>query len=446
VALARLAVLEAQAAAAHHDVEAAHSLATTALAAAQSAGRTEAQCEALEVIGRSLRVRDVERAAAAFEEAYRIASDADLPLWRIRALEELGTIDLFGSLHTERLERAREEALAAGALSTLAVIELQLAAMYSERVEPDRSIEAAQRCVELSRRLGLASLTMGLAMQSFAHARAGRRAEMEDAIAQAIATGTDRESVESGAWGNARATYHLLRNELDDATDALDRSMEVIRRQPGAAYPFTGLWPLVLTVRDDPRQQAARDEVRALIADTPVSRALVIAADAVAAGRTGDHTTANESFARADAVLSKAEGHFRRDLMRVLVAPCAFTDGWGDPVAWLRESLVSLDAKGLTGLADQCRTLLRDAGVNAPRRTPGRAPVVPVLARMGLTPREVEVLALVAAGRSNRAIANRFHVSARTIEKHVERILTKTGCGRAQLADLARDAGLSIEE
>jgi DNA-binding CsgD family transcriptional regulator len=149
-------------------------------------------------------------------------------------------------------------------------------------------------------------------------------------------------------------------------------------------------------------------------------------------------------FAESDAGLNRFEGNFRRDLMRVLVAPCALGDGWGDPVTWMRESLVSLEATGLSGLADRCRILLREAGVAAPRRTPGRDPVPAVLAALGMTPREVEVLALVAQGHSNRAIAQQLYLSARTVEKHVERVLMKAGTDRAGLAALAQRAGIAM--
>ena len=65
---------------------------------AEQPTKPEVQCEALEVIGRAQRVHDTQAAEAAFEEALRVATDAGLALWRVRALQELGTIDLFESL------------------------------------------------------------------------------------------------------------------------------------------------------------------------------------------------------------------------------------------------------------------------------------------------------------------------------------------------------------
>jgi DNA-binding NarL/FixJ family response regulator len=49
------------------------------------------------------------------------------------------------------------------------------------------------------------------------------------------------------------------------------------------------------------------------------------------------------------------------------------------------------------------------------------------LASLGLTPREAEVLALVARGRDNNAIASAMGAGPRTVAKHVERIHRKLG-------------------
>jgi DNA-binding CsgD family transcriptional regulator len=45
----------------------------------------------------------------------------------------------------------------------------------------------------------------------------------------------------------------------------------------------------------------------------------------------------------------------------------------------------------------------------------------------GLSPREIEVLRLVAAGRSNREIAAELVISERTVDRHVSNIFTKLG-------------------
>jgi DNA-binding NarL/FixJ family response regulator len=50
-----------------------------------------------------------------------------------------------------------------------------------------------------------------------------------------------------------------------------------------------------------------------------------------------------------------------------------------------------------------------------------------VVSNSGLTPREREVLALVAAGKSNRRIASALDISEHTVARHVSNIFDKLG-------------------
>jgi DNA-binding CsgD family transcriptional regulator/pimeloyl-ACP methyl ester carboxylesterase len=62
----------------------------------------------------------------------------------------------------------------------------------------------------------------------------------------------------------------------------------------------------------------------------------------------------------------------------------------------------------------------------------------------GLSHREIEVLRLLAAGRSNQQIADALVISPSTVLHHVTNILTKTGCSnRTEAAVYARDRGLA---
>jgi len=61
----------------------------------------------------------------------------------------------------------------------------------------------------------------------------------------------------------------------------------------------------------------------------------------------------------------------------------------------------------------------------------------------GLTPRELEVLQLAAAGQTNVKIAAALQISPKTVERHISNILVKTDAAdRAQAAVLAAQAGL----
>ena len=128
-----------------NDLDTAVALATAALEGARETGQLAVECEALEVIGRAERGRDVTKAEAAFTEAHDIAAAAGLRLWQVRALQELGTIDLFMSLAPDRLLEARRVAVALGALATAAVIDLQLGALYDERGDLAESLEPRRR-------------------------------------------------------------------------------------------------------------------------------------------------------------------------------------------------------------------------------------------------------------------------------------------------------------
>ncbi|MDP9438907.1 MAG: response regulator transcription factor [Actinomycetota bacterium] len=64
-----------------------------------------------------------------------------------------------------------------------------------------------------------------------------------------------------------------------------------------------------------------------------------------------------------------------------------------------------------------------------------------------LTPRELEVLKLVATGKTNRQIAEELFLSANTIKVHVQHLIAKLGVSdRTQAATLAVQMGLLSSE
>ena len=89
----------------------------------------------------------------------------------------------------------------------------------------------------------------------------------------------------------------------------------------------------------------------------------------------------------------------------------------------------------IAGLAERARLSLRD-DCPAPEQTPDPEP-------FGLTRRERSVLRLVAAGRSNRQIAEELFISPKTASVHVSNILAKLEVsGRGEAAALAHRLGL----
>ena len=65
--------------------------------------------------------------------------------------------------------------------------------------------------------------------------------------------------------------------------------------------------------------------------------------------------------------------------------------------------------------------------LSAAVRAPAAVPAGPAAGDDDLTPREAEVLRLIAAGKSNREIARALFVSEATVKTHVNRIFAKTG-------------------
>ena len=49
------------------------------------------------------------------------------------------------------------------------------------------------------------------------------------------------------------------------------------------------------------------------------------------------------------------------------------------------------------------------------------------IAPAGLSPREIEVLQLLASGRNNREIAETLFLSVRTVERHITNLYAKIG-------------------
>jgi DNA-binding CsgD family transcriptional regulator len=83
----------------------------------------------------------------------------------------------------------------------------------------------------------------------------------------------------------------------------------------------------------------------------------------------------------------------------------------------------------------------REAGVLADFAVPtGR----PANNDFGLSKRELEVLALIAEGRSNPEIGRRLFITRKTVAVHVSNILTKLGVsGRVEAAAAAIRLGIT---
>jgi DNA-binding CsgD family transcriptional regulator len=83
--------------------------------------------------------------------------------------------------------------------------------------------------------------------------------------------------------------------------------------------------------------------------------------------------------------------------------------------------------------------------VRIPGATDRPAFAMPELARPLLTPREVEILALVGQGQSNKAIARGLGISAHTVKYHLESVFAKLGASsRAEAVTTGLRRGLLL--
>jgi DNA-binding CsgD family transcriptional regulator len=78
-----------------------------------------------------------------------------------------------------------------------------------------------------------------------------------------------------------------------------------------------------------------------------------------------------------------------------------------------------------------------------PREDPPFSASAESIERLGLTPRELEILGLIADGLSTREIAERLFVSENTVKTHSSRLFAKLGARRrTQAVQIAREARL----
>jgi DNA-binding CsgD family transcriptional regulator len=425
----------------------AEELARRALAVAEEAGQedwaADVAFEALQVIGRRERTRDLDAARGAFQRAYQLACGTDFAVRRIGALHELGTIDMLVDGSTARLAEARDLAHRAGAISTATVADLQLANVWSLSTDLDRAMAVARRCEQAARQIRVPKVgAHAVSVQSQISGIKLDRDEAEETAERAEEIMPGNSEVLFATWGQARVTTSLFG---DDIIRAVEQS-RAGRRYAGDIALATprrawGYYALLQTVAEQDGRSAIREAREAGAGVGGWVKGYLAYAEAVLEGRNGRAARAAE-LAEEGRISLAIFAPWWNHLARRLVATAALEDGWGQPVAWLREATADFEATGHTRLAAACRGLLRKAGARVPRSGRGEAQVPAQMSRIGVTSREMDVYLLVAQGFSNAEIAERLFISPKTVETHVASLISKTGQGgrRELVAHAARSA------
>lgn len=242
-----------------------------------------------------------------------------------------------------------------------------------------------------------------------------------------------------------RAALALDRDQPLEAAELADR---YLRRFPdrGRVERSLGLeLAIKALVRQGERDRAADalGELREIAAHakTRPIRAAVHSSEGVLAAARGDHDTARRSFEDALDLLAASEARYEVGRVRLDLAATLTALGHEDRARReLEAALADARDMGADGECTRAETMLRR--LHATRGTlPPDAIGTPLA---GLSPRELEVLALVAEGLTNRDIAQRLVLSEHTVNRHVANILRKLGLpSRAAAASLAGRYGVA---
>jgi ATP/maltotriose-dependent transcriptional regulator MalT len=248
-----------------------------------------------------------------------------------------------------------------------------------------------------------------------------------------------RPGAVDGELSTARLTAEiaLLEHRLADARQAVRRVFDT----PHGRINTTDAWALLNTAArveahvrvrartmadvaaDDGLVESLRKVAATLPAEAPHWRAHA----AQLAAELGSFETADPAWYAVVAAWDEAGEPYPAAYARLRAAEAALA-ARERPAAqrWLSEAQEQAGRLGAGGLRHQIELLARLAHLDVVEEPP--AEVVPnQLERLGLTPREAQVLRLVADGRSNRQIATELFIAEKTVSVHVSRILTKLG-------------------
>jgi DNA-binding CsgD family transcriptional regulator len=444
----RVDAAAAQCALVARDLDLAEQLARRALATAEEAGLTgwaaDVAFESLEVIGRRERMRDIQAARATFWRAHDMATGADFEIRRIRALHNLGSIDMLADGSPDRLTEARKLAHRVGAISTATVADLQVANVRSMGTDLAGAMAGARQSEQAARRIHARKLeALSVSTQGLISAIKPDREAALAAAERAEGILPGEPEVLFTTWGQTRVVASLFDDEIEQAHEESVRgrayaghaALSAPRRAWGFYAPLQAI--------ADPDSAAGRSAVRQAReagSDLGWISGYLRYAEAVLEGREGRAVQATR-LAEEGRVRLLPYAPWWTSLIRRLVAEPALRDGWGEPAAWLRDATVEFEASGHDRLAAACKGILRKAGERVPRSGRGAAKVPPQMRRLGITSREMDVYLLVADGLSNSEIATRLYISPKTVETHVASLINKTGqSGRRELvAHAARE-------
>ncbi len=207
----------------------------------------------------------------------------------------------------------------------------------------------------------------------------------------------------------------LAQGHTDSATAAIRRALDETAEMVARARLLGPLTEVELAADHLPAARAAADELAAIAAqiDVPLLRATAKFADGAVMLAEGDARTALGCLRSAWMQWQELEAPYNGARVRVLIGAACRALGDEDTAE------MELDAarwvfQELGAAPDLAR--VQQLSTRPARTSPG-----------GLSLREAQVLRLVAAGKTNRAIAGELFVSEKTVHRHLSNIFVKLG-------------------
>jgi DNA-binding CsgD family transcriptional regulator len=204
------------------------------------------------------------------------------------------------------------------------------------------------------------------------------------------------------AQGQVNAAATAVKREADEAHDLVAR-----------ARLLPALVEITLAARDVAAARAAADELGAIAKtlDAPMLRAMAGHANGAVLLEEEDPRGALAELRPAAATWRELGAPYEGARVRALIAQACRTLGDRDSA--------DLEIEAARTAFEQLGAAPALAWIDGLSGAPAKG--------SGLTAREIEVLRLVAAGKTNRAIAEDLVLSQKTIDRHVSNIFTKLG-------------------
>jgi DNA-binding NarL/FixJ family response regulator len=270
------------------------------------------------------------------------------------------------------------------------------------------ALAEAQRAVEhLSRAADRVAAASAIYQEAEVHRLKGEFGDAEKAYRAASRGGRDPQpglALLRLAQGRAATAVAQIRSALAAASDS-DR-LQRTRFLPAAVE-------ILLAAGEREEARAASDELEGIAQalDTDVVHAMAAHARGAVALAEGDARGALEPLRRSLAGWQRVEAPYLAARIRALVGEVCRALGDAESAELEREA---------------ARSVFRELGA-APdlARLDGGARPDSGASRHGLTKRELQVLLLVASGKTNKAIAAQLFLSEKTVDRHVSNILTK---------------------